>query len=280
MGAGEHCGLRRFAMALAQREPVHVQIEQQAALFVAAHTLAVLQHANRVVDVASIGVAVSAAAVDARRENFDFTFAVEAVDVTRSEKPRNRMPSSAPSAAGKLMPAVFLGASLTVSRLRLSMGFSVTTVTDCEMSRNCWRPMPMPAYAPRSASLPSGASAVLAHGCRFERGFGGCGLRQRAERADQHQCAQGQRGGGVLLLVGLFASLRGTNAPRGSVVAAWRGIRDGEGGYVREEEGGRTDGAGANGHGGSGSSRLSAGCTARAVVAGSTECKQNANDSH
>ncbi len=57
------------------------------------------------------------------------------------------------------MPAVFFNASLTVSRLRSSMSFSVTTVTDWGMSRNCWRPLPMPVSVARNASLPSGASA-------------------------------------------------------------------------------------------------------------------------
>ena len=37
MGVSKRCGLGRFDMVLAQREQVHVQIEQQAALFVAAH---------------------------------------------------------------------------------------------------------------------------------------------------------------------------------------------------------------------------------------------------
>ena len=43
-------------------------------------------------------------------------------------------------AAGKVIPAVFFSASLTVSRLRSSIRRSVTTVTDCGMSRNCCLP--------------------------------------------------------------------------------------------------------------------------------------------
>ena len=57
------------------------------------------------------------------------------------------------------MPAVFLSASLTVSRLRSSISFSVTTVTDCGMSRSCCLPLPMVVSVARTASLPSGASA-------------------------------------------------------------------------------------------------------------------------
>ena len=37
--------------------------------------------------------------------------------------------------------------------------FSVTTVSDCGMSRNAWLPLPMLVVVARSASLPSGASA-------------------------------------------------------------------------------------------------------------------------
>ncbi|EWS64816.1 hypothetical protein Y695_01935 [Hydrogenophaga sp. T4] len=57
------------------------------------------------------------------------------------------------------MPAVFFRASLTVSRLRSSIRRSVTTVTDCGMSRSCCRPLPMRVSVARSASLPSGVSA-------------------------------------------------------------------------------------------------------------------------
>ena len=54
----------------------------------------------------------------------------EDVAALGERKARRRMSSSPPSAAWKVMPAVFLRASLTVSRLRSSMSLSVTTVTD------------------------------------------------------------------------------------------------------------------------------------------------------
>ena len=53
------------------------------------------------------------------------------------------MSSSPPSAAWKLMPAVFFSASFSVSRLRSSISFSVTTVIDCGTSRSSCTPLPM-----------------------------------------------------------------------------------------------------------------------------------------
>jgi hypothetical protein len=53
------------------------------------------------------------------------------------------MSSSPPSAAWKVMPAVWCSTSLTVSRWRSVMSFSVTTVIDCGMSRRACLPLPM-----------------------------------------------------------------------------------------------------------------------------------------
>jgi hypothetical protein len=52
------------------------------------------------------------------------------------------------------MPAVFFSASFSVSRLRSSISFSVTTVSDCGMSRSsCW-PLPMREVVACTPSLP------------------------------------------------------------------------------------------------------------------------------
>ena len=63
----------------------------------------------------------------------------------RVEKPRRRIrsPIAPPSPASKAMPVTLCSAAFKVSRLRSSISFSVTTVTDCGTSRSaCW---PLPA---------------------------------------------------------------------------------------------------------------------------------------
>jgi hypothetical protein len=50
--------------------------------------------------------------------------------------------------------AVLRSASFTVSRLRSSISFSVTTVIDCGMSRSSWLPLPIVVVVVRSVSLP------------------------------------------------------------------------------------------------------------------------------
>ena len=79
--------------------------------------------------------------------------------VEAKEKPRKRMSSSPPSAAKKVTPAVLCSTSFSVSRLRSSINFSVTTVTDWGMSRSACLPLPMLVVVVRRLSLPSGASA-------------------------------------------------------------------------------------------------------------------------
>ena len=79
--------------------------------------------------------------------------------VVAKEKPRRRMSSSPPSAARKVTPAVLCSTSFRVSRLRSSISFSVTTVTDWGMSRSSCLPLPMLVVVVRRLSLPSGASA-------------------------------------------------------------------------------------------------------------------------
>jgi hypothetical protein len=60
------------------------------------------------------------------------------------------------------MPEVILRASFTVSILRSSSSFSVTTVTDWGMSRSCCLPLPMRVVVVRRLSLPWGSASAAA----------------------------------------------------------------------------------------------------------------------
>src|SRR6218665_2845580 len=113
-------------------------------------------------------------------------------------KPRSRMSSSPPSAAVKLMPAVFFSASLTVSRLRSSIRRSVTTVTDCGISRNCCPPLPMRVSLARRLSLPSGASlrSLTTTGARVLSGVAVCAM--APTQAPSIRAPRGMRGSNAL----------------------------------------------------------------------------------
>jgi hypothetical protein len=60
------------------------------------------------------------------------------------------------------MPAVSFSVSFMVSRLRSSISFSVTTVTDCGMSRSSCLPLPICVSVACRPSLPSDSLAALA----------------------------------------------------------------------------------------------------------------------
>ena len=59
------------------------------------------------------------------------------------------------------MPAVFLSTSFMVSRLRSSISFSVTTVTDCATSRSSCVPLPIVVVTARTLVLPPSSASFL-----------------------------------------------------------------------------------------------------------------------